>query len=181
MTLVPLFRPCVGIDDTVVYMVYIPKFTHTQSLLSQCYVDMDDSEVMMNQKVLGEKDAPHRVTIQVRPEGSTEWMKNYTYPKDALTSLEVRLDVPPALEKQDVQFVVETSDGAKFVEPVMCEGRRSFARSYDDAVTLVLEGSTDSISLKAGWASGYEAVSLTPSFVMQMEQSEPDIPATKEL
>jgi len=146
----------------------------------QCFVDLDETEVMMNHKVLEEKDAPHPVTVEVRAEGSNEWVKNFTYPKDALTSVEVRLSVPPALEQQDVQFVVETSDGAKFVEPVMCEGRRSFARAYDDAVTLVLEGSTDTVSLKAGWAAGYEAVALTPSLVMRMEQSEPDMPAEPE-
>lgn len=130
----------------------------------------------MNQKVLNEENAPHPVTVEIRPEGANEWITNYTYPKDALTSVEVRLKVPPELQQRDVQFVVETSDGAKFVEPVMCEGRRSFARAHDDAVTLVLEGSTDTVSLKAGWAAGYEAVALTPSLVMKMEESEPDMP-----
>lgn len=130
---------------------------------------------MMNQKVLNIEDAPHKVKIEVKPEGSNEWVTNFTYPKDSLTSVEVRLSVPPALQEEDVQFVVETSEGAKFVEPIMCEGKRSFARNHDDAVTLVLEGSTDTVSLKAGWASGYEAVSLTPSLFMRMESSEPDM------
>lgn len=134
----------------------------------------------MNQKVKSEKDAPYKVKVEVRPEGSNEWTQNFTYPKDSLTSIEVRLSVPPALQEEDVQFVVETSDGAKFVEPIMCEGRRSFARAHDEAVTLVLEGSTDTVMLKAGWAAGYEAVALTPSLVMQMEPSEPDMPAGAE-
>jgi hypothetical protein len=128
---------------------------------------------MMNQKVLSVEDAPHKVTVEVKPQGSHEWVTNFTYPKDSLTSVEVRLSVPPELQDGDVQFVVETSEGAKFVEPIMCEGRRSFARNHDDAVTLVLEGSTDTVSLKAGWASGYEAVKLTPLLFMQMESSEP--------
>ena len=75
---------------------------------------------------------------------------------------------------------METSDGAKFVEPVMCEGKRSFARAHDDAVTLVLEGSTDTVSVQACWAAGYEAVVLTPPLVMQMEPSEPDMPQADE-
>lgn len=130
---------------------------------------------MMNQNVLKVEDAPHKVTVEVKPEGSHEWVTNFTYPKDSLTSVEVRLSVPQALQEEDVQFVVETSQGAKFVEPIMCEGKRSFARNHDDAVTLVLEGSTDSVSLKAGWATGYEAVALTPTLFMQMESSEPDM------
>lgn len=134
----------------------------------------------MNQKVKSEKDAPHKVTVEIRPEGSNEWLHNFTYPKDSLTSVDVRLSVPPALQEEDVQFVVETSDGAKFVEPIMCEGKRSFARAHDDAVTLVLEGSTDTVSLKAGWAAGYEAVALTPSLILQMEPSEPDMPTAAE-
>lgn len=66
-------------------------------------MDFDESEVMMNHKVVGQDKAPYPVTVEVRPEGTYEWIKNYTYPKDALTSLEVRLSVPPELEQRDVQ------------------------------------------------------------------------------
>jgi hypothetical protein len=125
----------------------------------------------MNRHVLEVDDAPHLVTVKVRPVGTEEWLDNFTYSADALTSIEVRLAVPTALMEDDVQFVVETTDGATFTSPNMCEGKRSFSRAYDEHVTLVLEGSTDTVSLKAGWAAGHEAVSLTPKLVLTKEQA----------
>lgn len=137
----------------------------------KCYVDLDESEVIMNRNVLGVDHAPHLVTVKVRPVGTEEWLDNFTYSANALTPIEVRLAVPPALMGEDVQYVVETTEGATFTSFIMCEGKRSFSRAYDEHVTLVLEGSTDTVSLKAGWAAGHEAVSLTPNLVLTKKQA----------
>ena len=140
-----------------------------------CYVDLDESEVIMNRHVLGVEKAPHLVTVKVRPVGTEEWLDNFTYSSNALTSVQVRLHVPPALVDEDVQFVVETTEGATFTSPTqMCDGKRSFSRAYDEHVTLVLEGSTDTVSLKAGWAAGHEAVSLTPNLILTKKQADMD-------
>jgi hypothetical protein len=140
----------------------------------KCYVDLDAEEVIMNHRVNQVDDAPHLVTVKVRPEGTEEWLDNYTFPSNSPTTVEVRLAVPPALSDEDVQFVVETTDGAKFTFPDMCEGRRSFSRAYDEPVTLVVEGTTPTVSLKAGWAAGHEAVNLTPTLVLKKEPATAD-------
>jgi hypothetical protein len=141
----------------------------------KCYVDLDADEVIMNRHVNEVDNAPHLVTVEVRLEGTEEWLDNLTFPSDYRTTIEVRLAVPPALIDEDVQFVVETTDGGQFAPPTnMCEGRRSFSRAYDQHVTLVLEGTTPTVSLKAGWAAGHEAVNLTPLLVLRKEPATAD-------
>lgn len=141
----------------------------------KCYVDLDASEVIMNRHVNEVDSAPHLVTVKVRLEGTEEWLDNLTFPSDSPTTVDVRLAVPPALVEEDVQFVVETTDGATFAPPtMMCEGRRSFSRAYDEHVTLVLDGTTPTVSLKAGWAAGHEAVNLTPLLVLRKEPATAD-------
>ena len=54
----------------------------------------------------------------------------------------------------------------------MCEGKRGFARQYDESVTLRLplrEGEGRPIELVAGWAIGHDAVSLTPTMTLKRD------------
>ena len=132
----------------------------------KCYVDLDETEVIMNHQVKTVENAPHLVNIMVKENEESEWAHYWNYTPGVSKSLQVRLDVPEALQEEDVQYVIETSNGAKFTTSVMCEGKRSFARAYDEAVTLEVDGSTDTVSLRAGWAIGHAPVSLTPFFVM---------------
>ena len=54
----------------------------------------------------------------------------------------------------------------------MCDGRRSFARNYNEGVTLEIDGTPDSIELWAAWATGYGQVSLTPRLVLMKGDAE---------
>lgn len=135
----------------------------------QCFVDLDESEIIMNYPVLLPEVAPHWVSLEVRREGDKEWTtEGFTYEEDEELTIEVRLRVPEALRTVDVQYVVETTEGAKFQKPVMCQGSRSYARSYDEAVRLEIDGSEEKVEVWGGWATGHEAVSLTPKLVLRM-------------
>jgi hypothetical protein len=152
----------------VIFLALAPPVDAYASWL-KCYVDLDDTEVVMNYKVRTHEDATHKVGIEVRKEGTEEWTTNFFYPKNEVTTVQARLKVPSPLEKQTVQYVMETTPGAQFVDPPMCEGRRSFARNHDDHVTLEIQGTSDSLELWAGWASGFDVVSLTNRLVLRQE------------
>lgn len=103
-------------------------------------------------------------------ENDAPFSPELTYAADTVTSLEVRLNVPAALEGEDVQYVVESSAGAVFVKPEMCGGRRSHARSAHQSVLLEVDGTRPTIELLAGWATGHEAVKLTTKTVLRRRQ-----------
>ena len=66
----------------------------------------------------------------------------------------------------DVQFVVETSgEGRASMEHGQCDNAKRVAARGKDTVTLLImmeEISTQPIGVWAGWATGHEAVRLTP-------------------
>lgn len=96
-----------------------------------------------------------------------------------VTTLKVRLKVPPTMAHEDVQFVVEAKgEGVKFIDlGVMCDGSRAFSRRHDEHVILQINstggsgGSKDDVELVAGWASGHEAVKLTPMLTLRRNEA----------
>lgn len=102
------------------------------------------------------------------------------------TTLKVRLRVPPSLQHEDVQWVVEAmivptlshdespSLSVNFIDlGVMCDGQRAFSRRHSEHVVLQIDddGLDGDISLVAGWASGFEAVTLTPKMILRTGRS----------
>lgn len=149
----------------------------------KCYVDLDDTEVIMNQQIKNYEDADHVVDLQMqRDSGSKDWItSDVSYPADTTSKWKVKILPPPELQGRNIQFVIETEstfndgskgEGAKFVYPKMCEGRRSFARNYKEAVELEIDGKADSIELWAAWATGFGQVSLTPRLVLLKGKAE---------
>jgi hypothetical protein len=110
------------------------------------------------------------------------------------TTLKVRLRVPPNLQYEDVQWVVEAttakmatnadsdpSPSANFIDlGVMCDGNRAFSRRHNEHVVLQIDDAddVDDIVLVAGWASGFEAVTLTPKMVLTRKPSSTTITTT---
>lgn len=139
----------------------------------KCFVDLDETEVIMNYMVHLPEDAPHLVHVEARLEDETEWKtQGLVYPADTTSTVHVRLRVPSELTKQDVQHVVETTTGGSFVKPKMCEGSRSYAESYDEEVILEVDGKQDKVEVWGGWATGHFPVYLTPRNIMRKEGSE---------
>jgi hypothetical protein len=137
----------------------------------KCYVDLDSSEVVMNQPIEELEDAEHIIEIEVREIGSKTWTQEFVYPTNGETTLEARLKLPDGIEKVTYQYVMETTAGAKFFEPDMCEGRRSFGRKVSEYVKLKIQPGQDSITLWAGYAKEFGVVSLTDKLVLRQEGS----------
>lgn len=135
----------------------------------------------MNKKIKTHEDADHIVDLKIQREGTSEWLSSdsITYPSDKTSVWKVKVKPPEALQGSNIQFVIEaestfndgsskgsTFSGANFEFPKMCEGRRSFARNYNEGVTLEIDGTADSVELWAAWAIGFGQVSLTPRLVL---------------
>jgi hypothetical protein len=71
-----------------------------------------------------------------------------------------------------VQYVMETSKGAKFTSPVMCNGVRAHATQAGDVVHLEIDGTEPQIELFGVWATGHEAVTRTQSAVLVRQDGE---------
>jgi len=161
----------------------------------KCYVDLDDTEIVMNKKMLTHEDAEHVVDLQVKRVSNNDdsqkesnnqnWQTaNVVYPAQTKSTWKVKVKPPPELEGQNMQFVVEAEaiynsgssstdkSAIMFTFPKMCEGRRSFGRNYNEAVTIEIDGTPDSVELWGAWAIGYGQVSLTPRFVMMLGKEE---------
>jgi hypothetical protein len=137
----------------------------------KCYVDLDETEVVMNNQILLPEEALYAgVEIEVKfPESETWTTTGLQYPAKQPSTIQARLKVPKELEKSDVQYVMETTVGGVFNPAAMCEGSRSHASSRKHVLVLDLSGEEDSVELWAGWATGHSAVSLTPRTVLQRE------------
>lgn len=156
----------------------------------KCFVDLDPSEVIMFHKVVPATEARHEVYIEVQPYGRGDaWLSvdkqgdflqlPAAFPNAPLT-LRVRLHVPPALQSQDVQFIIEAktsiadeaAESVEFIDKgLMCDGSRAFSRRHDEHVILQIDTNLhpdlEYVTLTAGWAADMEAVTLTPILTMK--------------
>jgi hypothetical protein len=144
----------------------LPWTTHGFAAWTQCFIELDETEVIMNHRIVPVKYSREYVTIQVKTENG-DWTSDFTYNGSGPTIIQARLQVPDELEHDPVQFVIETTEGAVFTAPKMCEGRRSFSTNYADPVTLQITGEAESVTLVAGWAAGHEAVTMTPKLLLK--------------
>jgi hypothetical protein len=89
-----------------------------------CYVDLDETEVVMNQRILPAEMASTLLAIEVREEDAKAWSTTAVIPAGRAGSYEARL-VIPANAPATVQFVMEVSAGGSFGEEEgMCQGQR---------------------------------------------------------
>jgi hypothetical protein len=139
------------------------------------------------------EQAAHIVEMQVQRQdggGEGEWHSgdSVKYPAGKSSTWKVKVKPPPALQGNNMQYVVEAqpifNDGstsgakeaAKFTYPKMCDGKRSFGRNYDEAVTVEFNGQADSVEIWAAWAIGFGQVSLTPKLtLLQGDEEEEEL------
>jgi hypothetical protein len=138
----------------------------------KCFIDLTDTdEVIMNNHIVPNDMARYSgVDIEVKLAQDDNWLDSLEYPGDRTTTVTARLKVPSQLADMDMQYVMETSSGASFVRPKMCEGRRAHAVHYGESVVLEISGTTPSVELLAGYATGHEAVTLTKKLVLQRKE-----------
>ena len=154
-----------------VLLILLPQEISSFASWLKCYVDLDDSEIIMNYPVLLPEHAPHPgVRLSAKSLGSEEWSQDSIVVNANDEYFDIRLEIPDALKGQDLQFVIETSDGAVFPNPPeMCEGRRTHANyAHQQSVALkVTDKSKSEIKVWAGWATGHDVVSLTYPFYLR--------------
>ena len=134
----------------------------------KCYVELDTDEIIMNYDVLPPEAAKVPGVVLIgRSAGTDEWKRDIlTFEGEEM--FQFRLDIPDSLiAAQNVQYVIEASEGALFSPANMCEGRRTHANRHDIPVTLKVDGNSDEVFVWAGWATGHEAVSLTHKMVLK--------------
>lgn len=144
-------------------------FAHTSGFAAwlKCYVELDTDEIIMNYDVLPPEDAKVPGVVLVGRSSVTDEWKSESLTFEKEETFQFRLQVPDSLKSQNVQYVIETSEGALFSPSNWCEGRRTHANRHDTSVTLQVDGSADEVFVWAGWATGHEAVTLTPKLVLK--------------
>jgi hypothetical protein len=150
----------------------LPLTTQGYAAWLKCFVDLDETEVIMNHYVVPVKKSREYVTIEVKAENG-DWTSNLTYSGSEPTTIQARLRLPQM--EYPVQFVMETTEGAVFTTPEMCEGRRSFSTHHADPVTLQISGEAGSVTLLAGWAAGHEPVTLTPKLILKRAAAQDEL------
>jgi hypothetical protein len=179
------------------FLLFSSRHNHVSGYAAwlKCYIELDESEVIMHHYVVPSEEAREQVTIEVQPVGrgggddddseqEGEWFSssdNYyvlpeEYSKFPVATLNIRLNVPESL--RDVQYVMEVKgNGTKFVDRGnVCDGKRSSSPKHYDPVTLQIpmmddqsnnNNNNEPVELIAGWAAGMSAVSLTKKLVIQ--------------
>lgn len=139
----------------------------------KCFVGLETDEIVMNHQIVAFEDADHEVKIEIQANNG-DWLQPNDFTFSENDTIKLRLMIPPALEYDDVQYVMETTKGGVFSPATMCDGKRAFARQHDEPVTLELSGEQEAVQVWAGWAMGHEAVRLTEKVILRkkMQQEE---------
>mmetsp|Transcript_21149 Transcript_21149/g.29897 ORF Transcript_21149/g.29897 Transcript_21149/m.29897 type:complete len:176 (+) Transcript_21149:19-546(+) len=152
--------------------------SHGYASWLKCYVELDETEVVMNHYIVPAHKADHEVVIEIQPEGYTDWVTSHiVYLEPTIESVKVRLQVPHALHDETVQYVVESTEGGLFADSNMCDGKRAYARDYDDEVVLKFNHDFHEthLELVAGWAMGHEEVRLTPRLKLERREERTEL------
>jgi hypothetical protein len=149
-----------------------------------CMTELDTSEVIMNNVIKASEDSdfPNMHLVVLKDDNNMESPFHYTPSEEQLTIAFVNpysKDVFP----DDLQFVMDVEGPAEFVGggTIGCEGnKRVAARLFDGGqVQLKLLDPTASLRIWAGWATGHEAVRLTPNLLLDpkpnVAQQSPEI------
>jgi hypothetical protein len=156
-----------------------------------CWTTLDEGEVIMNNGVVAAAESSVAgVQLQIVRSGqvvevnagdettTTDTLDSITFAADGET-VHIKFFAPKELQYSDVQFVIESTKGGTFTGAnVGCEGTRVYGKNARAEATLMLVGKDDSasasafadrIEIVAGWATGHEAVTLTPKLILQRE------------
>mmetsp|Transcript_14202 Transcript_14202/g.19871 ORF Transcript_14202/g.19871 Transcript_14202/m.19871 type:complete len:176 (-) Transcript_14202:218-745(-) len=161
-----------------VFLMSIIQESHGYASWLKCYVELDETEIVMNHHIVPAHKADYTVDLEIKPEGYSDWLTSHVvYIQPSIESVKVRLKVPPALQDETVQYVVETTEGALFADSPMCDGKRAYARDYDTEVVLKFNPDFHETHLEiwAGWAMGHEEVRLTPRLKLERREEQPEL------
>jgi hypothetical protein len=137
-----------------------------------CMTDLSTEEVIMNNEVkaVADSDFP-KMHLVVLDENSNHMESPYHYNTEELSLAFVN---PYTKEEfsEDIQFVMEVDGPASFIDggTIGCDGdKRVAARLLDDdgKVVLKINDVTATIKVWAGWATGQNAVRLTPELILE--------------
>lgn len=150
-----------------------------------CMTELDTSEVIMNSvvKAAEESDFPKMHLVVIEDDNNMESPFHYTPSEEQFTIAFVN---PYSKDefREDIQFVMDVEGPAEFVGggAIGCEGnKRVAARLFNGGqVQLKLLDPTASLRIWAGWATGHEAVRLTPNLLLEPKpNATPKTPDTK--
>jgi hypothetical protein len=137
-----------------------------------CMTELDTTEVIMNSliKAPEESDFPKMHLVVIKDDNHMESPFHYTPSEEPLTIAFVN---PYSKDEfpDDLQFVMDVKGPAEFVGGgyIGCEGnKRVAARLFSGGqVQLKLLDPTAHLRIWAGWATGHEAVRLTPNLLLE--------------
>jgi hypothetical protein len=138
-------------------------------------VELDESEVVMNHRIIPANKASPSLAIQIRRQGTDLWLSSPVVQVSPGQIYEARIDWTDHPSSTNMgQYVMEIGPGGSFaVDPTgHCEGHvRAWAQSVNDIVQFSLSSDT---SITGAWAIGHSAVSLTPSVELHVTVKEVD-------
>jgi len=138
-----------------------------------CYRNFKAGEVIMNSQII---DASQSRYPNIRLQASNDDSESIEYEPGQEFTLTISV---PYDGVHDLQYVVETDEGGKMIGTGSgCEGRRASARN-GETVRLSLSGTTDTVKVWAGWATGHEAVTLTPPLIFHKKGTTPQKTETR--
>jgi hypothetical protein len=136
-----------------------------------CMTELDTTEVIMNSFVKAPEasDFPKMHLAVVVDDNHMESTFHYSS-----TSLKIVFVNPYTPEEfnEDLQFIMEVEGPAEFSDggAIGCEGNRRVSARLKDAngmVQLTIHDSSASLRVWAGWATGHNAVRLTPNLLLE--------------
>ena len=173
-----------------------------------CMTDLSTDEVIMNSQVVSATDSSHpKVHLalaseqpndeaNLRVEDSTKiYVTPPPPPNDKVVLIDLRLNTEDYADLKDVQFVVDVESGSEDGESTssaslingQCDDNKRVAARGHDTVTLKLSTddaiATEPVRVWAGWATGHEAVRLTPVlefYIVSSSGNHNDAPTTSE-
>lgn len=139
---------------------------------SGCMLELSTEEVIMNNLVVSRLESSRPdlyVGVVVDDDGTTPPTTLSRGPisissKEENRTYIVKL-VNPGQDIPDLQYAIETTEGATF-KGGGCNGKRSHGRLKDDVgMELTIHSTKNEIRVWAGWATNHEAVQLTQELV----------------
>lgn len=144
-----------------------------------CMTDLSTDEVIMNSQVVAAVDSDHKnVRLVLVSEDQLQQQEQmgdgstrlFLKPAEGPRRLDLKLEAEGV---HDVQFVVETTEGGQ-MEHGQCDSMKRVAARGKDVVTLELlndNSISEPVTVWAGWATGHEAVRLTPVLEFHLEEA----------
>ena len=167
----------------LVYLVYSMTTTPSHAFPSMlvdsnsgCLLELSSEEVIMNNRVVPHSESSRPdlyVAVIGSKDGTNDELSTTPFSRgpilissenDKTLTYLVKL-INPGQDIPDLQYAMETTDGATF-KGGGCNGKRSHGRLQDDVgLELTIHSTKNEIRVWAGWATNHEAVHLTQELV----------------